>query len=345
MRTRRGDRSHPELQAEEHADADPAPEGRSTPEGPTDIRPRTWWEILRNTVKEAKEDNLTDSAAALTYYSVLALFPALLVFVALVGLFGQYPKTTNALLDIVGKLGPHSAVSTFRGPITGVVKNKGGAGALLGVGLLVAVWSSSSWVGAFMRASNTIYEVREGRKFWKLRPIQIGVTLVMVLMTALVAMAIVVTGPLAQAIGDHIGFGSGAVLVWDIVKWPVLLFVVLTMFGIIYYTAPNVRLPGFRWISPGAVLAVVVWLVASLLFGLYAANFSSYNATYGTLGGVIVFLVWLWLTNLALLLGAEFNAEIERSRELAEGQSDAADTIQLPPRDPPKPRNTGVRSG
>jgi membrane protein len=295
-----------------------------------------WLAVLRRTIREVRDDNLTDWAAALTYYAVLALFPALLVFVALVGLFGQYPQTTDALLKIVAQLGPSSAVDTFRQPITSVVQDKGGAGALLGVGLLAAIWSASGYVGAFMRASNVVYEVEEGRRFWKLRPIQIAVTLVMVLSAATVAMAIVVTGPLAHAIGDVLGFGDTAVLVWDIAKWPVLLVVVLTMFAILYYVAPNVRLPAFRWISPGAILAIVIWLVSSVAFGVYVRNFGSYNKTYGALGGVIIFLVWMWLTNLALLVGAEFNAELERGRELHAGVDEAEQELQLPPRDPPK---------
>ncbi len=312
------------------------------PRSPSRLTRREWLAVLRRTVREFRDDHLTDWAAALTYYAVLALFPALLVFVALVGLFGQYPKTTDSLLEIVGKLGPKSAVDTFRQPITSVVRDKGGAGALLGVGLLGAIWSASGYVGAFMRASNAIYEVAEGRRFWKLRPIQIAVTVVMVLMAAVVAMAIVVTGPLAHAIGDVIGLGDTAVLVWDIAKWPVLLVVVLTMFAILYYVAPNVRLPGFRWLSPGAVLAIVLWLIASIGFGLYVRNFGSYNKTYGALGGVIIFLVWMWLTNLALLLGAEFNAELERGRELQAGVPGAEQEIQLSPRDQPKARDQDV---
>jgi membrane protein len=314
------------------------------PHGPSHLSRHEWLAVLRRTVREFRDDNLTDWAAALTYYAVLALFPALLVFVALIGLFGQYPKTTDSLLEIVGKLGPQSAIDTFRGPITSVVRNKGGAGALLGVGLLGAVWSASGYVGAFMRASNAIYEVEEGRRFWKLRPIQIAVTLVMVLMAAAVAMAIVVTGPLAHAIGDVIGLGGTAVLVWDVAKWPVLLVVVLTMFAILYYVAPNVRLPGFRWLSPGAVLAIVIWLISSVAFGVYVRNFGSYNKTYGALGGVIIFLVWMWLTNLALLLGAEFNAELERGRELQAGVPRAEQEIQLPARDEPKKRTEGAKT-
>jgi membrane protein len=313
----------------------PAPERADAPDAPTDLPAHGWWATLKRTASEFRDDNLTDWAAALTYYAVLSLFPALLVLVALLGLFGQYPQTSNALLDIVGKLGPASAVDTVRGPIEGVVRGKGGAGALLGVGLIGAVWSASGYLGAFFRASNAIYEIEEGRPFWKLRPLQLAMTVVMTLLLALVAIAIVVTGPLASAVGDVIGLGSTAVTLWNWLKWPVMVVVILSMIAALYYAAPNVRQPGFRWISPGSVVALIVWAVASLLFGLYVSQFGSYNKTYGTLGGVIIFLVWLWISNLALLFGIEFNAELERSRELAAGQREAADVIQLPPRDEP----------
>jgi membrane protein len=315
--------------------ARPVPAGADAPDAPTDLPAHGWWATLKRTASEFRDDNLTDWAAALTYYAVLSLFPALLVLVALLGLFGQYPQTSNALLDIVGKLGPASAVDTVRGPIEGVVRAKGGAGALLGVGLIGAVWSASGYLGAFFRASNAIYEIPEGRPFWKLRPLQLAMTVVMTLLLALVAIAIVVTGPLASAVGDVIGLGSTAVTLWNWLKWPVMVVVILSMIAALYYAAPNVRQPGFRWISPGSLVALLVWAVASVLFGLYVSQFGSYNKTYGTLGGVIIFLVWLWISNLALLFGIEFNAELERSRELAAGQREAADVIQLPPRDEP----------
>jgi membrane protein len=183
-----------------------------------------------------------------------------------------------------------------------------------------------------MRAANAVYEVEEGRRFWKLRPLQIGVTIVMVLATALVAIAIVLTGPLARAVGDTIGVGETAVTIWGYAKWPVLVMVVITMIAILYYVAPNVRMPGFRWVTPGGLLAVAIWVLASLGFALYVSQFGSYNETYGALGAVVVFLVWLWISNLAVLIGAEFNAELERSRELEAGVPGAADSIQLPPR-------------
>jgi membrane protein len=295
----------------------------------------SWWAVLKRTVREAQDDNLTDWAAALTYYGVLSLFPALIVLVALLGLLGEHPRTTNALLEIVEQLSPGATADTFRDPIVEVIRNKGGAGALLGFGLLGALWSASGYIGAFMRAMNVVYETPEGRPFWKLRPLQIAVTIVMTLLLALVLVALVITGPLAEAVGGVIGLGDAAVTVWSWAKWPFLVAVVALMLAMLYYVAPNVRHPGFRWVSPGAVVAVVLWLVASLAFGLYVANFGSYNKTYGSLGGAVVFLLWLWISNLAVLLGAEFDAELERRRELAEGQP-AEEELQLPPRDPPK---------
>jgi membrane protein len=309
------------------------------PDDPTDLGNRDWRAILKRTVKEFRDDNLTDWAAALTYYGVLALFPALLCLVALVGLFGQYPQTVDALLGIVTEVGQGSAAETLRGPITGVIEGKGGAGALLGIGLVGAVWSASGYIGAFSRATNAVYEMREGRPFWKLRPLQILLTLVMVFLLAIVAISLVVTGGLAEAVGDAIGLGSTTVTVWNWLKWPVLVAIVMFMIAVLYWAAPNVKQPGFRWITPGSIVAVLIWIVASAGFGIYVAMFGSYNKTYGSLGGMIGFLVWLWITNIAILFGAELNSEIERQRELAAGEP-AEDELQMEPRDEPKPKKS-----
>jgi membrane protein len=283
------------------------------------------------TLREYKEDNLTDWAAALTYYSVLSIFPAMLVLVALLGLFGQYPRTVNVLLDIVKDIGPSSAVDTFRGPIEGVVRNKGGAGALAGLGALVALWSASGYVGAFTRASNLIYEVGE-RRFFRQRPLQLVITLLMALLLALVLVGLVLSGPLAAAVGRVVGLSDTMITVWSVAKWPVLLLLVVVMISLLYYLAPNVRQPKFRWISAGGVVAILVWIVASLGFALYVSQFGSYNKTYGSLGAVIIFLVWLYISNNALLLGVELNAELERGRELRRGLP-AEDRLQVEPRD------------
>jgi len=294
------------------------------------------WAILKRTAKEFQEDNITDWAAALTYYAVLALFPAMLALVAVVGLVGQYPETTNAILDVMRSAGAGpDLVDSVGNTIDGIVRNKGGAGALLGLGLLGALWSASGYVGAFMRASNAIWEIPEGRPFWKLRPFQVFVTLGMVLAMALVLIALVVSGPLAKAIGDEVGLGSAAVTAYSIVKWPLMAAVVALVLAILYYVAPNARLPKFPWISPGAVVALAIWALATVGFFFYVRNFGSYNATYGALGGAISMLVWLWLTNIAILFGQQLNSEIERGRELAAGIPAERD-IQLPLRDEPK---------
>jgi membrane protein len=303
---------------------------------PGDIPGTGRWAVLKRTAVEFKEDNLTDWAAALTYYAVLALFPALLALVALVGIFGQYPETTNALIDVARQVsGGNSALGGLQDTINGIVQHKGGAGALLGLGLAGALWSASGYIGAFMRASNAIYEVDEGRPFWKLRPMQIVVTLVMVLLVALVLIALVVSGPLAEALGSKLGLGSAGVTIYQIGKWPAMAAVVLVMLAVLYYIAPNARLPRIQWLSPGAIAALVIWIVASALFGFYVANFGSYNKTYGTLGGAISLLVWMWISNLAVLFGQELNAEIERGRELTAGLPAERD-LQLEHRDAPK---------
>jgi membrane protein len=291
-------------------------------------------DVLKRTVREFRDDNLGDWAAALTYYSVLSLFPALIALTAILGLVGS-EKTIDSLLEIIGDVGPDSAVETFRGPVEKVVRGDTGAGAALLISIGVALFSASGYIGAFMRASNAIYGVEEGRSFWKLRPFQVVVALVMILMLALVLIAIVLTGPLAESVGSEIGVSDAAVTIWNYAKWPVLVIVVITMLAFLYYAAPNVKQPSFRWLTPGSVLAVVVWVLASIAFGIYVANFGSYNKTYGALGGAVVFLVWLWLSNVAVLLGAELNAEIERERQLQAGKDEASDQIQLEPRSDP----------
>jgi membrane protein len=302
------------------------------PEDPTDLRTRGWWSVLKRTVREFREDNLTDWAAALTYFAVLSIFPALLVIVSVLGLIGE--SATQPLLDNLAQMTPGPGQEIVTSAIENLNKNQGAAGILLLVSIAGALWSASGYIGAFIRASNSIYEVEEGRPFWKLRPLQIAVTILMMVLLVVSATAVVLTGGLAERVGDVIGLGGTAVTVWDIAKWPVLLVVVSLMVSILYWVAPNVRLPGFRWITPGGVLAVVVWVIASAAFAFYVANFGSYNKTYGTLGGVIAFLVWLWVSNIAILLGAEFNAELERERELEAGLP-AEQSIQLEPRAAP----------
>ena len=306
------------------------------PEGPAHSREGSMIQTRRRTASEFSEDNLTDAAAALTYYAVLSIFPALLAMVSIVGLVGDPQTVTKALTDVISSIGPASAVDTLRGPIQGLTQSSGTAGILLIVGIVAALWTASGYIGAFARASNVVYEVEEGRPFIKLRPLRMLVTLVLVVLLALVLVALVLTGPIAGAVGSAVGLGTTAVTVWSIAKWPVLFLVVVFMFTVLYYSAPNARLGGLKSIVPGAALAIVVWLVASAAFAFYVANFGSYNKTYGSLGAIIIFLVWLWITNLAILLGAELNAERERSRELQSGVPEAEREIQLRERSQPK---------
>jgi membrane protein len=300
------------------------------PSSPTGLGGRSWLGVLRRTVSEFREDNLTDLAAALTYYGILAIFPALLALISVLGLVGQ--SATQPLLDNLDKLVAGPARQIFTSAIHNLQHSRGSAGLIFVVGLAGALWSASGYVGAFMRASNAIYDIGEGRPVWKTLPIRVGVTAVLLLLLAISSVAVVLTGGLAKQVGNVLGIGGTALTVWDIAKWPVLLLVVGLMFAILYWASPNVKQPGFRWLTPGGVFAVLMWVVASALFALYVANFSSYNKTYGALAGVIVFLVWLWLSNIAVLLGAELNAELARGRLIEAGQ-DVDEEPFLEPRD------------
>jgi membrane protein len=322
----------------------PDPEDPRKPDSPTDLDKRSWVGVLKRSAAEFKDDNCTDWAAALTYYGVLAMFPALIAMCSLISLVGDPKKTTDALLKIVDSLGPSSAVDTFAKPIQQVASSQS-AGFALVLGLALALWSASGYVGAFGRAANAIYEVEEGRPFYKLRPVQLLVTLVCVVLLALIALSLVVTGPVAQAVGDAIGLGGSVVTIWDIVKWPVMAIVVSGIFSLLYYATPNVKQPKFHWFTVGGFIALVVWIVASAAFAFYVANFSSYNKTYGSLAAIVVFLIWLWISNLAVLFGAEFNAELERGRELQAGMHEAEETIQLPPRNTKKMKDDDARTG
>ena len=282
---------------------------------------------LKRTFKEFKTDNLSDWAAALTYRAVMCMAPAVLVMVAALGLLGK--STTHTLLTNIGQLAPGGVKSTLNTVITSV-QGKSTAGIAGIIGIVLALYSASSYIAAFMRASNAIYRVGEGRPVWKTLPVRMAVTIVMVILLVISAAIVVFTGPIADKVGSAIGLGHTAVVVWDIAKWPVLIVIVSLMLAILYYAAPNVKQPGITWVSPGGLLAVVVWVVASALFAFYVANFGSYNKTYGALASVIIFLVWLWITNLAILLGAEFNAEIQRGHAVEAGESTGTDAFAEP---------------
>jgi membrane protein len=301
-------------------------------EQPLKLGRGSWWAALKRTVTEFRRDNLTDWAAALTYYGVLSVFPALLVIVSIVGLIGS--SATQPLLDNLGAFAPGPARDIVANAIRGLEESRSAAGILFVVGLAGALWSASGYIAAFMRASNSIWDVEEARPIWWTLPLRIAITLVVVVLLAVSAVIVVLTGSLADRAGELLGLGGAVVTAWDFAKWPVLLLIVTVVFALLYYAAPNVRQPGFRWVTPGGILAVIVWVLASAAFAFYVANFGSYNKTYGTLGAVIIFLVWLWISNCALLLGAEMNAELARSRAIEAGHPEEEEPFLEPRRKP-----------
>jgi len=310
----------------------------TAPESPTRLSGRSWRYILRKTIREFGDDHCTDLAAGLTYYAVLSIFPAAIALISLLGVVGQGRSSVDKVISVLQPLVSSNTLSTVR-PALEHIADSQGAGLGLVLGLLGALWSASGYVGAFGRAMNAVYEIEEGRPFWKLRPVMLVITLVAILLVACVLVMLIVSGPLADSLGSVIGLGSQAVTVWNIVKWPVIVLFVVLIVAMLYYTTPNVRQPKFRWLSIGAFVAIVVWIGASIALAFYVSSFGSYNRTYGSLAGAVVGLLWLWITNVALLFGAELDSEIERGRELEAGLA-AEQTLQLPIRD-----DRGIRKG
>jgi membrane protein len=309
----------------------PAPDDSRKPDSPTDDTKPSWKYIAKRTFREFTKDHCADLAAALTYYGVLSMFPGLLALVSLLGIFGQAEKTTEAMLEIAQGIAPGSTIEVIRQPIQELTSSPTAGFALI-IGIVTALWSASGYVGAFGRAMNRIYEVDEGRPFINLRGAMLAVTLTTVIIVALTAAMLVLSGPVAEAVGNAVGLGGVFLIAWNILKWPVIVLLVVAVIAVLYYATPNVKQPKFRWMSIGSFIALIVFVIASLGFGFYVANFGNYNKTYGAIGGVIVMLLWLWILNLSLLFGAEFDAEMERGRQLQAG-IEAEETIQLPPRD------------
>lgn len=297
-----------------------------------DLPLSAWGAIAKRTFDQFRADGVTNLAAALTYRSLLSLFPGLIAVVALLGLLGQYPQTFNAVLNIVGRFAPPSTVESIAGPVRHLITDKGGAGVLLGIGLLGAIWAASGYVGAFSWAANVLWEAERGRSWYRQWPFNIGVTIVALALITLVMCSLVLTGPIARSVGEELGIGPAALNIWTIAKWPLIVLVVMLMISTLYYIAPNVKPPSWRWLTPGSALALVTWAATSFGFGLYIANFNSFDKTYGALGAIVSFLVWAWLTNISLLLGIELDSEIERERQLRANHPESAERIQLPHR-------------
>ena len=311
----------------------PGARGLTNPAAATNgpVLRRSWFYVLRKTVREFRDDGCTDAAATLTYYAVLSVFPAALAVLAGFSAFGNGDRAVSTVLDVLRPLLPATTLGQVAPVLHGLAGARGG-GVLMVVGILGALWSASAWVSAFSRAMNRVYEVEEGRPAWKLRPTMLLVTVACLALGAVALVIVVVSGPVAHSLGNVLGVGDTLLTVWEITKWPVLLVVVVAIVALLHQATPNVRQPRFRILSAGAFVAILVWLAASVGFAFYVAGFSSYNSTYGALGGVVVALVWAWLTNNALLFGGELDAELERARELAAGQH-AEETLQLPVRD------------
>ncbi len=309
----------------------PPAEDERKPDSPTKLTRRSWRYVLRRTYREFGQDSCTDLAAGLTYYAVLSIFPAMIALVSLLGVVGQAQSSVDNVMKVLRPLVSSSTLDTIRPSLEHIAASPG-AGIGLVVGLVGALWSASGYVGAFGRAMNTVYDIGEGRPFWKLRPLMLVITLVAILLVACVLVMLVVSGPLADSIGNVIGLGSQAVTVWNVVKWPVIVLLVVLIVAMLYYATPNVKQPRFRWLSVGAFVAIVIWILASVAFAFYVATFGSYDKTYGSLAGVVAGLLWLWITNVALLFGAELDSELERGRQLQAGIA-AESELQLPVRD------------
>ncbi|MEU1544420.1 YihY/virulence factor BrkB family protein [Nocardia sp. NPDC005745] len=300
--------------------------------GPADLPGRSWWGVIKRSVGEFQRDNLTDWAAALTYYSVLSLFPGLIVMTAGLGMLGR--NDTRALVDTIREIGPGSGTDLLVDAVNEIQEAQAPAGPLALLGLASALWTASAYIGAFMRATNAIYDIQEGRPIWKTVPVRVALTAAVVILLGVCTVGVVVSGSLADRIGGWLGLAQATIAVWDIVKWPVMMALISLVFALLYWAAPNVRQPGFRWLTPGSALAVLLWAGASWGFAFYVGHFGSYNRVYGSLGGVVVFLVWLWISNIAVLLGAELDAELARARNIAHGHPEDAEPY-LPPRDDP----------
>ena len=312
------------------AASSPHPDDSRKPDNPSDIAKPAWGYVFKRTVSEFSKDQCTDLAAALTYYAVLAIFPALLALVSILGFFGQAQATTDAVVGILSNVSEDA--ETTIGPTIEQLASSNTAGLTFVLGLLGAIWSASGFVGAFARAMNRMYEVEEGRPFWKLRPVMLAITVVVLLLVVLMALLLILSGPVAEAVGNAIGLGPVALTIWNIAKWPVMVLFAVLMIAVLYYAAPNLKQPKFKWVSVGSIIALLVLAITTAAFSFYVSNFGNYERTYGAIAGVIIFLLWIWLANLSLLFGAEFDAELERGRELQAG-IEAEETVQLPPRD------------
>jgi len=300
-------------------------------DSPAQLSENDWRVILTRTVHEYRINQVQDIAAALTFYTVLASLPALLAILAMLGIFGSAESVVTTVMRVIEELGGGSVVDPLSEPIDQLL-NASHAGWAFITGLVATLWATSGFVGSFGRGMNRIYEVEEGRPFWEMRPAMLGVSAVLVVLAAIAAFCLVLTGPVAEAAARVLGFDEGVVFWWDLGKLPMLAAIGIFVMALLYWAAPNVKRRNFRWFSVGAVGALLVWVLTTTLFGLYVLSFGTYTRAYGVLGVVIAFLLWIWLSHLAMIFGAVLDTEVERARQLRAGVN-AEERVHLPLRD------------
>jgi membrane protein len=275
--------------------------------------------IIKRTLRSFYDDQMTHHAAALTYYALMSLFPAVLLALSLLGLLGQYPETYNAIMGYLREVAPASVVDPLDRSLRGALQSKGTAATALVVSVVVALYGTTGALEAARRALNVVFEVDGGRSFLRRKAIDVASTFVLMALVLASLVMVFVGGGFAEDMLGFIGLGSTTARVWNIVRWPGAVAVAMLVFAFIYYVTPDVQQRSFRWVTPGAAVGVLLWLGASFGLSTYVSKVGDVGAIYGAFAGAIVLVAWLWLTNVALLLGAELNAEIERERELGEG--------------------------
>ena len=291
----------------------------------------TAWRVIKRTVIAFYDNQMTHHAAALTYYGLMSLFPALLVAVSLLGLLGQYPETYDAIIGAIREVSPDATIDTFDSALRTALEHKGSAAVAFVVGLLVALYGTTGVLEAARRALNVAFEVENGRSFLQRKATDIVSSVVLMVLVLITLVLVFVGGGFAEAVFDLIGLGSTAEEVWAVARWPAAVATAMLVFSWVYYVTPDVEQRSFRWVTPGAAVGVAIWMLASAAFAFYLANLNDLNATYGSFGAALVLIFWLWLSNVAMLFGAQLNAEIERQQQLAEGVPPAR-TLDLPER-------------
>lgn len=287
--------------------------------------------IIKRTLRSFYDDQMTHHAAALTYYGLMSLFPALLLAISLLGLFGQYPATYDAIMGYLREVAPRSVLVPLDSSLRSALQSKDTAATAVAISVLVALYGTTGVLEAARRALNVVFEVKGGRSFLRRKVIDVASTFVLGALVIVSLVMVLVGGGFAEDLLGFLGLGSSAAQAWNIARWPGALAVAMLVFALIYYVTPDVQQRAFRWVTPGAAVGVLLWLVVSFGFSTYVSHFADVNAVYGAFAGAIVLVAWLWLTNVALLFGAELNAEIERENELAEGVPDE-ETLNRPAR-------------